>query len=356
MIDRSSYEPLYVQIKKDIEEQIISGEIRIGDKLMSEAEMLRHYNVGRMTIRNALAELVSSGCVRKERGMGTFCVALPRRTSRKNVHVLMNMLDTYFVPYFLSGISRVLNANDCNLLLYDTEDSMDVMAHLLERSIECGTDGIILQPFTGIDPVSEACKAAILHCQEAKIPLITIDGKFQSINTACLMNDDDHGGRIATQHAIDLGHTKVLGLFRNHIKDSQYREAGYRLAMQEAGLEPITMDADQTSFQDICSMIAFRKITAVVCYNDLLAVECYHHFSKYGFRIGEDISVIGYDDTELSVSSLPRITSITHPKDAMGEKAAQKLLEMMDGNCSNTYRYVFKPSLVSRDSVLDLTK
>ena len=43
MIDRKSYEPLYVQVRKDIEDKILEGHIKIGDKLMSEAEMIRNY-------------------------------------------------------------------------------------------------------------------------------------------------------------------------------------------------------------------------------------------------------------------------------------------------------------------------
>ena len=64
MVDRNSYEPVYRQIIRDIEEQILNGTIKIGDKLMSETEMLKHYNCGRTTIRNALSELVLSGCLK----------------------------------------------------------------------------------------------------------------------------------------------------------------------------------------------------------------------------------------------------------------------------------------------------
>lgn len=82
MIDRKSFEPMYQQIKRDIEQQILSGQIKIGDKLMSETEMLEHYHVARMTVRAALTELVNNGCLAKERGRGTFCVALPRQAKR----------------------------------------------------------------------------------------------------------------------------------------------------------------------------------------------------------------------------------------------------------------------------------
>ena len=133
MVDRNSFEPLYRQIKRDIEEQILNGTIKIGDKLMSETEMLNHYKCGRTTIRIALSELVMSGCLRKEQGFGTFCVSLPKRATPKNIDVFLNTADTYFIPYFLSGISRVLNERNCNLILHDTLDSMAVSLILVRK-------------------------------------------------------------------------------------------------------------------------------------------------------------------------------------------------------------------------------
>ena len=106
MIDRKSFEPMYQQIKRDIEQQILSGEIKIGDKLMSETEMLEHYHVARMTVRAALTELVNNGCLAKERGRGTFCVALPRQ-AKKSIDVLLDTGDNYFAPYFLSSFSNI---------------------------------------------------------------------------------------------------------------------------------------------------------------------------------------------------------------------------------------------------------
>lgn len=354
MIDRSSYEPLYQQIKKDIEQQILDGTIKIGDKLMSETEMLRHYNVGRMTVRNALAELVSAGCLRKEQGLGTFCAAMPRREIRKNIDVLLNTADTYFIPYFLSGISRVLDARNCNLILHDTLDSMETIAQVLEQTLERGTDGMILQPCTGAQDVTASCKAAIAHCQELGVPLITIDGKFKGIDTACIMNNDDLGGYLATSHLIEMGHQNILGLFRDQFRDSAFRSAGYRKAMEQAGLQSITLDADATQPEEWIDLVCSRQITAVVCYNDYLAADCYHSFTGAGLRIGQDISIVGYDDTEVSRTSLPRITTITHPKDKMGEQAATFLLDWIDGNIQLPYHYMYEPRLLVRESVRKL--
>lgn len=354
MVDRNSFEPLYRQIKRDIEEQILEGNIKIGDKLMSETEMLKHYNCGRTTIRNALSELVMSGCLRKEQGFGTFCVAIPKRDMPRNIDVFLNTADTYFIPYFLSGISRVLNERKCNLILHDTLDSMETIAQSLSQVVERGTDGIIIQPYTGPEEISESCRLAISQCTEMEIPLITIDGKFKGIDTACIMNNDNRGGLMATEYLIQMGHKNILGIFRNRYKDSSFRAAGYQEAMNQVGYKTHILDADATTEDDWIRYINQESITAIVCYNDLLAVECYHALNRAGISIGEDVSVVGYDNTELSNTSLPKITSVTHPKDIMGEQAASFLLDWLDGRVAPPYHFMFQPELIKRDSVRDI--
>ena len=351
MIDRTSYEPMYHQIKCDIEEQILDGRIKIGDKLMSEAEMIRHYQVGRVTIRNALAELVANGCLRKEQGLGTFCVALPKRGEQRNIDVMLNTVDTYFTPYFLSGIGRVLNARGYNLILHDTRDTMDSIAQILMQLLDRGTDGIILQPYTGNQKVLPECADAIRLCAERKVPLITIDGQFVGLESSCILNDDEQGCYLAAQHLIRMGHKDILGLFRNRRRDSSLRTAGFCRAIEEAGLPVRILDADTAPAEEWVRMIREEAVTGIVCYNDYLAVECYHCFDKYGIQVGKDVSVIGFDDTELSSTSIPRITTVSHPKDIMGEQAAMYLTDWIEGKTEPPYHHVFQPKLVSRESV-----
>lgn len=354
MIDRSSYEPLYRQIKKDIEAQILDGRIKIGDKLMSETEMLNHYKVGRVTIRNALAELVSTGCLRKEQGLGTFCAAMPRQ-GRRNIDVFLTTTDTYFTPYFLSGIGRELNKRESDLILHDTLDDMAVTARLLNETLDRGTDGIILQPYTGTEEPTEAYRQAVQRCQDQGVPLIVIDGTIQTIDTPYIVNNDERGGYLAAEHLIRLGHKRILGLFRDRYRDSGYRAAGYRAAMEKAGLRPILMDAGTTRPEEWVARIRAEGITGIVCYNDYLAAKCYRWFDKCGLRVGKDISVVGFDHTEISGTAIPRITTITHPKDKMGEQAAAFLLDWIEGKAQPPYHNIVLPELIQRESCCEYT-
>ena len=64
--------PLYYQIKSDLRTQIEGGHLKPGDKLPSETELATLYNVSRMTLRQAITDLVEEGKLHRRRGVGTF--------------------------------------------------------------------------------------------------------------------------------------------------------------------------------------------------------------------------------------------------------------------------------------------
>ncbi len=76
-IDRSKKVPVYWQIKEIIHDQIISGELKPGDQLLSEPKLAAQYDVNRLTVRSAITELVNSGYLYRVHGHGTF-VSKPR--------------------------------------------------------------------------------------------------------------------------------------------------------------------------------------------------------------------------------------------------------------------------------------
>ena len=71
-LDTQSITPLYQQVAQQLEQAVSSGELRCGDKIMSEAEMSRHYGVSRVTVRRAVDRLVESGVLSRRQGKGTY--------------------------------------------------------------------------------------------------------------------------------------------------------------------------------------------------------------------------------------------------------------------------------------------
>lgn len=99
----------------------------------------------------------------------------------------------------------------------------------------------------------------------------------------------------------------------------------------------------------------FSGCSAVFCYNDAAAVELMELLKKNGMRIPEDISVISVDDTDLAVYGDVGLTSVHHPKEKLGEKAAELLLAMIRRRgvrqASEQEGYEFDVWLAKRESV-----
>ena len=356
MIDRTSYEPLYVQVKKSILAEIENGTIAVGDKLMSENEMLRHYGVGRMTIRAALSELMAEGVIRKEQGRGSFCMGLPQKAPRLNIDVLLDSGDTYFVPsYMLKGISPVLEQNNCNLLMHDTKRDESHIIALMRDILKRGTDGVMLQPVFR-DRRSPELDDIMMQYEREGIPVVILLGSLPYDHCINLNIDDMYGVEIATRYLLECGHRKILGLFYEQGRAPERRLEGFRNAVRsvpECGVYEITTENYD---EQLLALVREKKITAIQCFNDHVAVECLRLFAENGIRVPGDISLVGFDDSELSLNSIPRLTTMSHPKDHLGSAAAEAILRKIHNPQEKQESVTYRPGLVIRQSVRDLNE
>ena len=356
MVDRNSMEPLYVQVKNHIITSIENGTLKIGDKLMSENEMLKFYGVGRVTIRNALSELVSEGCLRKEQGLGTFVMAYPKKAKRLNIDVLLDAGDTYFVPaYMLKGISPVLEQNNCNLLMHDTKHDGRHIVELLNDILDRGTDGVLLAPVQGHYAQTEM-EAVLEKFRRADIPVVAILGTMPLEHVISLTIDDRYGTEIATRYLLECGHRKILGLFHEKDRDPTRRAQGFRNAFRGVGDAEIYEITNADWSAEVLELVRSGKITAIQCYNDHVAVECLRLLVENGIRVPQDISLIGFDDTEIAQNSIPRLTSMNHPKDQLGRAAAEAVLRKIHHPQETIESVTYRPGLVIRQSVRDLNQ
>ena len=355
MIDRNNVEPLYLQVKNDIVQQIEDGTIKIGDKLMSENEMMQYYNVGRVTIRTALSELTMAGCLKKEQGLGTFCIAKPSSSQRINIDVLVNCSDTYLVPFLLSGINSVLERENCNLLVHDTKNSVENIDRILHNVMERGTDGIILKcPNDESDRTIPQKTIALLR--QMNIPMVCVCGTFPGA-CASMSIDDSYGAKVAARYLLDCGHRRILSIFpgEDYGVDARYNSIQSTIESQyDAIFHTLRCRNVSESADEIIRTVHRQRISAVICYNDFYAVQCMHILQEAGCRIPEDISIIGFDDSSLSVSAVPQLTTLSHPKDHMGSDAARTLLHQIHGTLTGSSKTIYRPELVIRQSVLDL--
>jgi LacI family transcriptional regulator len=188
-------------------------------------------------------------------------------------------------------------------------------------------DGVVITPHGD-------AKALLQPLLAAHIPVVVLEHAVPGVH--CIAIDDLNGGRIATQHLIDLCHRRI-GVIRHETTAlSAQRQEGYRMALAAAGIPycpelVITSGAMQadgyTAMQDLLALP--QRPTAVFTHNDITALGAMRAIYDAGLRVPEDVSIVGYDDITAAAYLAPPLTTVRSPKTEMGVQAARTLLQLV---------------------------
>lgn len=352
MLDCHSTVPLYVQLTNLLRHQIESGEIRPGEKLPSESEMMQTYHIGRPTVRAALKELVDAGLLVKMQGKGTFCRS-ERKDRAYNIEVLLDMENEYFIPYYVRAISGVLQENGCNFLIGNTNRSAESVCQQLEQFLQKDTTGVILQ-MTPVDIAPET-RQRLINCFAAfhrrSIPVILIDSQLDGAEVSFCAIDDRAGGERAAEHLAAYGHRRCAMLGPSDLYDARQRYEGFCASAARFQMEPpMRLDCGEKMEQTLPSLLRDCGITGVFCYNDAIAQRCIRTLNGAGYQVPGQISVIGFDDSFLAAAIEPPLTTLCHPKEELGRHTAAALLQLIRGELPWPYCKIFQVPLVQRES------
>lgn len=353
----------YYDLMEDLRAQILSGEIKPGEKLPSENQLSTQYDVSRQTVRKALQILQNEGYIYAEHGRGTFCSEMMRHTKQsRNIAVVTTYLSDYIFPRVIQGIDQVLTDNGYSILLKNTKNSRGLEARCLEELLKKDIDGLIIEPSKS----QIFCRHINLYqmLDEYQIPYVFIQGSYaQMKEKPHILLDDCKGGYLVTKHLIDLGHREIVGIFKSDDAQGQQRHKGYVQALQEAGLayDPdkviwfYTEDRKTHPYEKMRQMAVEREqlyFDAVVSYNDQIAIEVIRALTEEGLSVPDDISVTGYDDSYLAATCKVPLTTVTHPQEKLGQMAAELLLRIIrEGDMEAESRHILiEPELIIRES------
>lgn len=147
-------------------------------------------------------------------------------------------------------------------------------------------------------------------------------------------------GHAATSYLLDLGHRRIGHIRARLDARSRRRYEGYRQAMEEAGISPTPLVADSPEPSTVAlgaqlfSNVLSRTpdIEAFFCCNDDLALGVLFECHRRGIRVPEDISIIGFNDLEVSASAFPSLSSVATPRYEMGRRAAEIVSQIIRGD------------------------
>jgi DNA-binding LacI/PurR family transcriptional regulator len=145
--------------------------------------------------------------------------------------------------------------------------------------------------------------------------------------------DDVGAGRLATEHLLGLGHRRFVHLRGPDVRSSLLRLHGYRQALAHAGLwpQPVlaarspVMPSRETAVAEFLD--GASPPVAMVAYDDLSAVAALHAAHRVGWRVPDDLSVVGIDDIQFAEYTNPGLTTVAQPKQRLGALAVDAVLD-----------------------------
>lgn len=250
-----------------------------------------------------------------------------RQSRTGGIVALVPDLGNPFFAKILSGIASVLGPAGYNLLIADTRAGNPArLAHYVDPS---RVDGVInldgslpADLLQGAVPVVDACE----WVPDLDVPRVRIDNQ----NAAAMV----------VGHLADLGHGRighVTGPAGNVL--SLTRLEGFRMAMQARGLNAAQIYQGDFSLQSggdaakawLAEPPEMRP-TAMFIASDAMACGFIAELGRHGVRVPDAVSVVGFDDIELTSLIAPPLTTIRQPRTKLGEMAARRLLAEIDGS------------------------
>ena len=219
-----------------------------------------------------------------------------------------------------------------------------------------GVNGIIFGMATDTTEKMAAENLALL--KKEKLPFVQVDRYVEAGAGDIVCVNHVKGGFDATEHLISLGHRRIACITGpEHLVDSQKRLEGYRKALQAGGIEedPALIIPGKYSFDS--GTLAIRQLirqgsrfTAVFAFNDVMAIAAIRELTQQGFRIPEDISIVGYDDIFMSEFLSIPLTTIHQPTYDLGAAAAELVMTREKRPHAAGEKRVLDPALVIRGS------
>ncbi len=355
------YMKKYQIIEEWIREQITQGEGFSNQKLPSESQLCSRFGVSRNAVRHALRNLTDEGLLKSIKGVGTFCVQ--REGIKTNTIGFVGIYSgSYIFPKIIQGCDQVLFQDRYHLIVHQTEYNLKKEKDILFRLMENNISGIIIQPFfTGS---GDSNKNLLKEFKESGLPIVLLDNNFPDEDFNNIILDDREGGRMAASYLMEKGHKKVGIFYENDYYPKLMRKEGAEESIEAAGLKMnkdwlIGFKGQGPEGRSDAARHFFSNTktlpTAIFCTNDEEALILIEEAEKHGIKVPADLSVMGFDDSDIAKLEKISLTSMEHPSAYMGEMAAKLVMQgISTPKKDRNHQIIIRPNIVERCSVRDV--
>lgn len=266
--------------------------------------------------------------------------------------VIPDLLDPFFAS-LAHGVEQVARKKNRQLLLSTGLVSAETEMQAINLLIERQCDVMVVHS----KKLSDETLIEIAN----KVPgFVLIDRYIEAIAPRCVWLDNFEGGKIAARHLLALNHNSFACISSKYqIDDPLLRLHGFQHELESAGnkLDPNLIEDGEPTLQggEIATqklLASGKSFSALFVYNDAMAIGAISTLEDNGFKVPNDISVLGFDDVLLSRYSRPKLSTLNYPIEEMAMQAATIGLELTSKKTSidKSKNYKHIPRLVKRES------
>jgi LacI family transcriptional regulator len=313
-----------------------------------------HHSIGKKTIKKVKRVAI-------EMGYQPNVMASNLRRKRSNtIGVIVSYINRPFISSFISGIEATCSENNYNVVISQSFDDCKKEMQDVKTMFGSRVDGLI------VSLAAESCQYEHFNpfLQSKYPPLVFADRVTFDLDTDRVLIDNFESAYTATKHLIDQGYQRIghlAGVQQMYIY--QKRLQGYMAALKDRGM-PVDENLiyySRLNFEDGVEgarqlLSLENKLDAVFASNDRSAIGFMQYAESSGYSIPDQIGVVGFNNDPISSMVKPKLTTIDHPAEEIGRKAAELILEkIIKKNSSRISQTIsFKTNLVIRESSIRL--
>lgn len=279
-------------------------------------------------------------------------IALSLKSSRSNtIGVIIPEIVHYFFSSVISGIEDVASQKGFTVIICQSNESYDREVANARTLLSHRVDGVLVSISKETHTFDH-----LLELQEGGIPIVFFDRIAPEINADQVIIDDLEASYKATRHLIEVGRTRIAHFAGpQNLIIGRDRLQGYLNALTEAGLpidNRLIVEADtyEKARNAVITMIEGGNVPdGIFAVNDLTAIGAMQTIQKKGYKIPDDISIVGFSDGRFSGITDPNLTSVDQHGYEMGTTAAEMLFHRI---LSNETEYIPEVKVLNADLII----
>ncbi|NRY51446.1 LacI family DNA-binding transcriptional regulator [Clostridium beijerinckii] len=273
------------------------------------------------------------------------------------------LLKSYVIGVFFSSISEGTSDTFFHEIIRGVNNVIDKEYNLVVRGIDDYQYSHLIdnRNFDGIIVVSQSKNddEFIQTILEKNIPTVVINRYIENEGLVNIMSDDTKGVYDAVTYFIENDHRKIALLQGNkEFESTVYRKRGYIRALEDNNI-PINEEYIlsgrydlKSGYENMKKLLKLENVpTAVFCANDDIGVGAMKAIFEAGLKVPEDISIIGFDDSNFCNYVTPPLTSVRKDSLAMSEYGGKNLLNLIKNKEVDKEKVYIQSQLVVRKSV-----